>query len=145
MFNKIKNFFGVEDNEEEEEEIIMDEFTNASDIENGAEYTKENLKKNKKNQNNNVKNNLTNIALYEPRIFSDAKTIVQQVLIEEAAIVNFGSIDEDQARRIIDFMSGAAEAINGDVTRISERIFIFTPKNFQISGPDVQNLSESFK
>lgn len=84
------------------------------------------------------------ISLYEPRIFSDAKAIVQQVLSGEAVIVNFGSIDETQARRIIDFMSGAAEAIEGDVTRIGERIFLFTPKSFKISGAVSQNLTQQF-
>ena len=38
------------------------------------------------------------------------------------------------ARRIVDFMSGAAYGVNGKVRRVSEGIFVAAPKNIDITG-----------
>lgn len=84
------------------------------------------------------------IALYEPRVYSDAKAIVTQMLAGEAVIVNFASIDESQAKRIVDFMMGAAFALEGDVQRIGETIFLVTPHNFEISGSISQSLGQQY-
>lgn len=90
------------------------------------------------------RDNASKIALYEPRIYSDAKAIVTQILDGEAVIVNFGSIDEGQAKRIVDFMMGASFAVDGDVQRIGETIFLVTPHNFEISGTISQTLGQQF-
>jgi cell division inhibitor SepF len=84
------------------------------------------------------------IALYEPRIYSDAKAIVTQILAGEAVIVNFGSVEDATARRIVDFMMGASFAVDGDVQRIGETIFLVTPHNFEISGTISQSLGGQF-
>ena len=46
------------------------------------------------------------IMLFEPRVFSDAKQIASRLLNGQAAIINFGRMDNPQSRRIVDFLSG---------------------------------------
>ncbi len=47
------------------------------------------------------------------------------------------------AQRIIDFSSGSCFAINGNLQKISNYIFIITPANVEISG-DFQNLLDAY-
>lgn len=80
------------------------------------------------------------IALFEPKVFSDARAIASQVLGGEAVVVNFTAIDDAQAKRILDFLGGTTYAINGEIERIGEKIFLVTPNTFEISGSLTDNL-----
>jgi len=40
----------------------------------------------------------------------------------------------DQAKRIVDFLSGTVYAIGGDIQRIGQNIFLCTPDNVDVSG-----------
>lgn len=79
------------------------------------------------------------IALYEPRTYADAQTIATQILQGEAVIVNFGGIDERNQLRVLDYIAGAAFAVDGMVERVGEKIFLATPHNFEITGSISQN------
>lgn len=74
------------------------------------------------------------IMLFEPRVFSDAKQIASRLLDGQAAIINFERMDDQQSRRIVDFLSGVTYAINGDIKRIGEQIFLCTPSEFSVEG-----------
>ena len=74
------------------------------------------------------------IMLFEPRVFSDAKQIASRLLHGQAAIINFERMDNQQSRRIVDFLSGVTYAIDGDIKRIGEQIFLCTPSEFSVEG-----------
>ena len=80
------------------------------------------------------------IALFEPKVYSDSRAIASQILGGEAVIVNFTQIDEAQAKRILDFLGGAIYAVNGEIERIGQSIFLVTPDTFEISGTLTDNL-----
>ncbi|CAM3137592.1 cell division protein SepF [Leuconostoc rapi] len=80
------------------------------------------------------------IALFEPKVYSDSRAIASQILGGEAVIVNFTQIDEAQAKRILDFLGGAIYAVNGEIERIGQSIFLVTPATFEISGTLTDNL-----
>ncbi|MFD1430697.1 cell division protein SepF [Lacticaseibacillus mingshuiensis] len=74
------------------------------------------------------------IVVYEPRIYSDAKEIGNHLLNNKAVVVNFDRIKTEEATRIVDFLTGTVFAINGEIKRVGEMIFLVTPANFQIDG-----------
>lgn len=88
---------------------------------------------------------LAKIVVFEPRIYSDVKEIVNEILNGNAALINFSSIDNAQSMRIVDYLAGAAQSVEGSVQRIGESIFLATPHNFEISGTISQNLGNSFE
>lgn len=71
---------------------------------------------------------------FEPRIFSDVKAIAQRLLEGQAAVVNFQRIDDGQAHRVVDFLSGVTFAIDGKIQRVGEKIFLCTPDDFIVEG-----------
>ena len=74
------------------------------------------------------------IMLFEPRIFSDVKAIATRLLAGQAAVVNFQRIDDEQAHRVVDFLSGVVFAVDGEIQRIGEQIFLCTPHDFEVEG-----------
>ena len=84
---------------------------------------------------------LSQIALYEPRLYADVRQIATQLLKGQAVIVNFTQMDDKNAKRVVDFLNGATFAIDGGIKRIGKEIFLCTPKNYEVSG----NLSGGMK
>lgn len=78
------------------------------------------------------------IVIFEPRIYSDVKEAASHLLNSRAVVISFNRIDQTQAKRIVDFLTGTVFAINGDIERIGDDIFLCTPANFEIDG----NLSD---
>ncbi|KRM24037.1 cell division protein SepF [Latilactobacillus graminis] len=83
-------------------------------------------------------NKMNKIVLCEPRIYSDAKKVGKSLLENKAVIVNFTRIEATQATRIVDFLTGTVFAINGEIQRVGDQIFLCTPPNYEIDG----NLSD---
>lgn len=84
------------------------------------------------------------IVVYEPRIYSDAKEIGTHLLNNKAVVVNFDRIESDSATRIVDFLTGVVYAINGEIRRVGEQIFLVTPANFAIDGLLADSLGNDF-
>ena len=82
------------------------------------------------------------IEIYEPRIYSDAKEVGRNLLDNTAVLVNFTHLESDDARRIVDFLTGVVFAINGEIKRVGDRIFLVTPANFQVTGALASKLQD---
>ncbi|WP_338433876.1 cell division protein SepF [Ligilactobacillus saerimneri] len=85
------------------------------------------------------------IILFEPRVFSDVKVIGNHLLNGEPAIINFQRMEEDQALRIVDFLSGIVFAQNGDIKRIGEQIFLCTPEQYRVEGDLTDSLARKYR
>lgn len=83
------------------------------------------------------------IMLFEPSIFSDVKAIAARLLAGEAAVVNFQKMDNQQAHRVVDFLSGVTFAIDGEISRVGEAIFLCTPYEFTVEGDITENMRQS--
>ena len=82
------------------------------------------------------------ITIVEPREYSEAMGIAKQVINGDAVLVNFHLIEEYQARRIVDFLTGTVYAEDGDIKRVVDEIFLCTPKGMEIEGT-AQTLADS--
>ena len=79
------------------------------------------------------------VCVIRPKSVDDSREICETLLANSTVILNLEGMDVELAQRIIDFISGAAFAISGNLQRISNYIFLVTPANVDISG-DLQNL-----
>ena len=82
-----------------------------------------------------VKENHGNkIIIIEPRAYSEAMKIAKHIMNGESVLVNFHQIEEYQARRIVDFLTGTVYAENGDIKRVGNEIFLCTAQGVEIDG-----------
>ena len=72
--------------------------------------------------------------LVEPRAYSESQAIADHLKGRNSVVVNFKRVTTDQAKRIIDFLSGTLYAIGGDLQKIGEGIYLCTPKNIDVQG-----------
>lgn len=82
------------------------------------------------------------VCVIKPSVVDDAREITETLLSGRTVILNLEGLDLEIAQRIIDFTSGATFAINGNLQKISNYIFLVTPTNVDISG-DLQDLLNS--
>ncbi len=79
--------------------------------------------------------------MIKPASVDDSREICETLLSGRTVILNLEGLDLEIAQRIIDFISGSAFAISGNLQKISNYIFLVTPTNVDISG-DLQDLLE---
>ncbi|GGJ86593.1 cell division protein SepF [Lentibacillus kapialis] len=131
--NRIKNFFTMEDEYE-----YVDEQEEANH-ESAAHQT---------SSNGNVvsltsmQGPTSKVVLYEPRNYSEAQEIADNVVNKRAVVINLQRVDHQQAKRIVDFLSGTVYAISGDIQKIGAGTFLCTADNVDVSGSITESLAE---
>ena len=83
------------------------------------------------------------VRIIKPTTVDDEVEIVDTLLEGRTVIINMEGFDLAIAQRIIDFTIGATYAMNGDLQRISNFIFLATPPGVDISG-DMNNIKEQY-
>ena len=72
--------------------------------------------------------------LLEPRAYSESQQIADHLKARNSVVVNLKRVTSDQAKRIIDFLSGCIYSIGGKMQKIGVGIYLCTPKNINIQG-----------
>lgn len=115
--DKLKNLFGV-DGEPESEATAEEEYYSTS----REKYSEENGTAGSK------------MMLLEPRAYSESQQIADYLKSRNAVVVNLKRVTPDQAKRIVDFLSGTLYAIGGDLQKLGGGIFLCTPNNVNVEG-----------
>ena len=72
--------------------------------------------------------------LLEPRAYSESQQIADYLKSRNTVVVNLKRVTSDQAKRIVDFLSGTIYSIGGDLQKIGGGIFLCTPNNINVEG-----------
>ena len=72
--------------------------------------------------------------LLEPRAYSESQQIADHLKNRNSVVVNLKRVTSDQAKRIIDFLSGCIYAIGGNMQKVGVGIYLCTPKNVNVQG-----------
>lgn len=97
-----------------------------------------------KNGRSRMMPNGMEVVVIKPTSVEDAREITDTLLAGHTVLLNMEGLDVDMAQRIIDFTSGSTYAISGNLQKISNYIFILTPKNVDVSGDFQEILSGAF-
>lgn len=76
----------------------------------------------------------SNMIITQITDFSDCKDIVKQLREKKSVIINVDQMDKVNARRSVDFLSGAVTAIDGNIKKISSSIIVVAPNNVRLTG-----------
>jgi cell division inhibitor SepF len=58
---------------------------------------------------------------------------VDNLKAKKPVIINLENLETDTARKIFDFLSGATYALNGNVQKVANNIFVFVPENVDVT------------
>lgn len=71
--------------------------------------------------------------IVEPRAFSEAQAIADKFKQGIPVIMNLSMTDQDLAKRLLDFASGLTYGLNGGLQKVSDKVFMLTPANVDVS------------
>ncbi|MFG6394163.1 MAG: cell division protein SepF [Lachnospiraceae bacterium] len=83
------------------------------------------------------------VNIVKPANFGESQQICQILLDGQPVVVNLEGMDLVEAQRIMDFISGCIYSIAGNMRSVSRFIFIFSPKNIDISGDYIKSVTTS--
>ena len=82
--------------------------------------------------------NKQEVVLFHPANFNDTSKAADDLRSRKAVIVNMENVDNALARRVVDFLTGCAYALDGKVNKIAQSTYLFSPHSMDVSG-DLEN------
>ena len=83
--------------------------------------------------------NRQEVVLFHPSTFNDTSKAADDLRNKKAVILNMENVDKAMARRVVDFLSGCAYAVDGKVKKVAQSTYLFCPHNMDVVG-DLENL-----
>ena len=84
-------------------------------------------------ENSTVTNMKMKVIVIEPRSFDDAQQVANNLREKKPVVINFEKTEADDAKRIIDFISGTTYALNGEIKKVGHNVFLCAPSNVNVS------------
>ncbi|WP_146341822.1 cell division protein SepF [Nesterenkonia sp. NBAIMH1] len=82
------------------------------------------------------------ITTVHPRSYNDAKVIGESFREDIPVIMNVTEMGEAEAKRLVDFAAGLVFGLGGSIERVTNKVFLLTPKNVEILAEEQAALAE---
>ncbi len=82
------------------------------------------------------------ITTLHPRTYNEARTIGEHYRDGTPVIMNLTEMDDSDAKRLVDFAAGLVFALRGSVERVTNKVFLLTPPNVEITAEDKTRIAE---
>ena len=83
------------------------------------------------------------VVLVKPERFDQVDEIADHLRDKKAVVLNLETTQKDVARRLVDFLSGCAYALDGKIKKIAISTYIITPYNVDIVGDLIDELENN--
>lgn len=127
FFDKVKNLINFDGDDEDYEQDMFEDIPVKSNPEPDFHVKKGKV------VNINTTTQLK-VVVVSPDSFEEARDIAEHLKQKKPVVINLESVEKEVARRIIDFLSGAVYATEGNIQKISSGIFLVAPYNVGIMG-----------
>lgn len=143
FFKKVLIFLGLA---EEEEEFLEEEeeerFSRGRFTKPVVKYSGENKREYVKRINKSKEFIQSEVYIIEPHSFSDSQVMGEKFKANIPVIINLQGVDQDLAKRVIDFASGITYGLDGGIQRVADRVFLLTPYSIEVSAEERIRLQE---
>lgn len=134
--NKFRTLFSVEDEEYYEEYQPYEAEEQLTRSEKHEKQDKKNIVSLKSVQSQ------IKVVLSEPRSYDETQDIADHIVNRRSVVINLQRVDYEQAKRIVDFLSGTVYAVSGDMQKLGPHTFLCTPDNVEITGSITQMVED---
>lgn len=126
----------VEDQEVEEEELYTKPKSRSrrsfSDIERENPYGARSIDTKVIPMNTSVSS--SKMVITQPTCYEDVEEIGAYLKNKKSVIINLENVGKEDARRVLDFLSGATFMIEGTIQRVSNLIYLMAPRSVEIQN-----------
>ena len=74
------------------------------------------------------------VVVLKPERFDQVTEIADRLRDKQSVVLNLESTNKDVARRLVDFLSGCAFALDGSIQKIAISTYLLTPHNVEVVG-----------
>jgi cell division inhibitor SepF len=82
------------------------------------------------------------ITTLHPTTYNEARTIGEHFRDGVPVIMNLTEMDEADAKRLVDFAAGLVFGLRGNFERVTNRVFLLSPANVQVTAEDKAKIAE---
>ncbi|HZM80679.1 MAG TPA: cell division protein SepF [Candidatus Limnocylindrales bacterium] len=82
------------------------------------------------------------ITTLHPTTYNEARQIGERFRDGSPVIMNLTEMDEADAKRLVDFAAGLAFGLRGTIERVTNRVFLLSPANVQVTAEDKAKIAE---
>lgn len=86
----------------------------------------------------NLGGNNIELKVVRPEKFESVSQIADHLLKNRTVVLNLEATSKETARRLIDFLSGVAYSIDGQLKRVANNTYIITPNNVDVSDAGIR-------
>ena len=81
--------------------------------------------------------------MVKPERFDQVSEIADHLRDKKAVVLNLETTNKDVSRRLVDFLSGCAYALDGKIKKVAISTYLITPYNVGVVGDLVEELESS--
>jgi cell division inhibitor SepF len=85
---------------------------------------------------------LARITTLHPRSYNEARTIGEHYRDGTPVIMNLTDMNDADAKRLVDFAAGLAFALRGSIDKVTNKVFLLSPPNIDVTAEDRRRLAE---
>jgi cell division inhibitor SepF len=86
---------------------------------------------------------LSRIVTLHPRTYNEARVVGENFRDGTPVIMNLTEMDDNDAKRLVDFAAGLVFATRGTIERITAKVFLLSPPNVTVAAEDKQRIAET--
>ena len=79
---------------------------------------------------------LRRITTVHPRSYNDARVIGEAFRAGTPVIMNLSEMDDNDAKRLVDFSAGIIFGLHGSIERVTNKVFLLSPAYVEVTGED---------
>lgn len=85
---------------------------------------------------------LARIVTLHPHTYNEARPIGERYREGAPVIMNLTGMDDKDAKRLVDFAAGLAFALRGSIDKVTNKVFLLSPPNVDVSAEDRRRIAE---
>jgi cell division inhibitor SepF len=85
---------------------------------------------------------MSRIVTVHPRTYNEARTIGEHYRDGVPVIMNLTEMEDRDAKRLVDFAAGLAFALRGSIDKVTNKVFLLSPPNVDVSAEDKRRIAE---
>lgn len=135
IMEKVWGFLGMEPEQENNEKLENEDYIETNEMQDQDDeddrrvWNRRGSKVVSMPQTQQVK-----MVICQPTTFEQSENICTLLKEKKSIIVNLEYVNKDIARRIVDVVSGAVHALDGNLQKVSNSIFLVAPYNYDITN-----------
>jgi cell division inhibitor SepF len=85
---------------------------------------------------------LSRITTLHPRNYNEARLVGENYRDGTPVIMNLSEMDDNDAKRLVDFAAGLIFATRGSIERVTNKVFLLSPPNVTVAAEDKERMAE---